>query len=155
VTNKNVVPNIPIYLHEKIHNFLRSLSIFPRIQFNSVLNEKCFGLKKSFSLRGTNSVSRPKSAKQNWPTPALSLCTAATKWAWVPVWPTSQWHSLCAGPIDQGILNLDSPVAHVSLRSRQSATVVPRPVASVPTAAIVGLCRMCARHLGPACPLAW
>jgi hypothetical protein len=60
VPNTKVGQNIQIYLHGNFHNFFRSLSIFSRINFISVLDGKYIGiLEISFLFVGRTRLPNP------------------------------------------------------------------------------------------------
>jgi hypothetical protein len=66
VPNTKVVPNIPIFLQENFHNFLRSLSIFPKF-FISVLYGKYIGRMEIIFSSWVEFIQLAQSTKQTGP----------------------------------------------------------------------------------------
>jgi hypothetical protein len=65
VPNTKLVPNIQIYLHKNFHNFLRSLSIFPRIKFILCCMKNNLGKRECFSALWTRpAANRPNTLRK-------------------------------------------------------------------------------------------
>jgi hypothetical protein len=98
VPNTKFVPNIPIYLQKKFHNFMSNLSIFPRFNFTSVLHGKYLGkIKISFLLCGPNPSAGPaREAKAGPLQLPLSVCLPSG--LGFLGCPTVNDRSLCAAP---------------------------------------------------------
>jgi hypothetical protein len=123
VPNTKVVPNIQIYLQ---YNFLRSLSIFPRINSFLCCTKNTLGKKEIIFLHGPNPSRQPNPRSEIGSPQLPSVCRcqmgSGASGAHLSTSP------LCAAPPVGGFFH-NLPCLRVRCSRRESATATPHPIA--------------------------